>query len=59
MVCFTIFHEKNELIKNKNEESKIQELISFVKNLKTNQKIAIYSIYGHHLTLFHQKICKN
>ena len=30
-----------------------------MKKLKTNQKIVICSVYGHHLSLFFQKNCKN
>ena len=57
-VCFAVFHEKNELRKNENQKSKIWKLFFLVKILKTNFKIVIYSVYGHHLTLFYKKIYK-
>ena len=57
-VCFEVFHEKNELRKNKNLKSKIRKLIFLVKILKTNIKIVIYSVYGRHLTPLCKKIYK-
>ena len=57
-VCFAVFHKKNEFRKKENQKSKIWKSIFLVKILKTNLKIVIYSVYGHHLTLFYKKFYK-